>query len=140
MNYVYVVKLNISLTHLDMYTSSTEPPPPPGPSSIAGNELLRVVCRLATHTGHNFMHHIFNSYTIYLGGPQNITAQGKKTTEYYVMSCSTPVTSSLAHHIHKHGIWAVICIACSLQLRARIILVFTYSSIPHIACNAYWRV
>ena len=22
-------------------------------------------------------------------------------------SCSTPVTSSLAHHVHKHGIWAI---------------------------------
>ena len=54
-----------------------------------------------------------------------------------MMSCSTPVTSSLAHHVHKHGIWAVICTACSLQLRAIIILVFTYSLILHIACKVY---
>ena len=63
MKYVYIVKFNISLTHLDMYTSSTEPPPPPGPSSTAGNELLRVVCRLIIHIGYHFMHYIFNSYT-----------------------------------------------------------------------------
>ena len=58
MTYVYVAKFNISLTRLDMYTSSTEPPPPPGPSSTAGNELLCVVCRLIIHIGHNFMHYI----------------------------------------------------------------------------------
>ena len=34
-------------------------------------------------------------------------SSGGKAAEYYVMSCSTPVTSSLPHHVHKHGIWAV---------------------------------
>ena len=62
MNYVYLVKFNTSSTCLDTYTSSTEPPSPLGPSSTAGNELLRVVCRLIIHIGHNFMHYIFNSY------------------------------------------------------------------------------
>ena len=74
MNYVYVVKFNISLTCLDMYTSSTEPPPPPGPSSTLGNELLCVVCRLIIHIGHHFMHYIFNSYTTGLGVLQDIKA------------------------------------------------------------------
>ena len=63
MNYVCVVKFSISLTRLDMYTSSTESPLPPGPSNTAGNELLCVVCRVIIHIGHKFMHYIFNSYT-----------------------------------------------------------------------------
>ena len=60
------------------------------------------------------MHYIFNSYTTRLGVLQDITAQGNKVTEYYVMSCSTPVTSShtftnMASHLvcNLYSIWAV---------------------------------
>ena len=140
MNYACAVKFNISLTRLDMYTSSTESLPPPGPSSTAGNELLRVVCRLTIHTYRTKFYALHFQKLHNLGVLQDTTAQGEMVTEYYVMSCSTLVTWSLPHYVYKHDIWVVICIACSLQLRAIIILVFTYSSVLHIACNVQWSV
>ena len=114
----YAVKFNIFLTRLDMYTSSTEHPSPPGPSSTAGNELLHVVCRLIIHNYRTQVYALHFQLLHNLGVLQDLSAQEKKVTEYYVMSCSTPLTSSPAHHVCKHGIWAVICTARSLQMKA----------------------
>ena len=44
---------------------------------------------------------IYSSYTTNLGVLQDITAKGRKVTEY-VMSCSTPVTGSPANTAVLH--------------------------------------
>ena len=100
----------------DIDTSSTGPPLLPEQSSTAGNELLRVVCRLIVHIGHNCVHYTFNCYTTWSStGYYSSGEKGNRVLCDVLQHSSCKFTSSSCS---QTCIWYAICIACSLQLRA----------------------